>query len=52
MNDCCKDKVNDLLDKMQLLNKKTLELKNELKKRNMLRVDIYVMINKKRNTND
>tara|TARA_R100001509_G_scaffold65758_2_gene36440 strand:- start:2617 stop:2775 length:159 start_codon:yes stop_codon:yes gene_type:complete len=52
MNDCCKDKVNDLLDKMQLLNKKTLELKNELKKRNMLRDDIYVMINKKRNTND
>mgnify|MGYP003110866531 FL=1 len=51
MNDCCKDKVNDLLDKMQLLNKKTLELKNELKKRNMLRDDIYVMINK-RNTND
>ncbi len=52
MNDCCKDKVNDLLDKMRLLNKKTLELKNELKKRNMLRDDIYVMINKKRNTND
>ena len=51
MNDCCKDKVNDLLDKMQLLNKKTLELKNELKKRNMLRDDIYVTINK-RNTND
>ena len=51
MNDCCKDKVNDLLDKMQLLNKKTLELKNELKKRNMLRDDIYVTI-KKRNTND
>ena len=51
MNDCCKDKVNDLLDKMHLLNKKTLELKNELKKRNMLRDDIYVTINK-RNTND
>ena len=48
MKDCCKEKIIDIVNKMDKLNKKTKQLKDILNKTNIVGPDEYIVKIKRR----